>query len=385
MYKDESGEPKGDGLVTFGSEAGAKAALDPQREWALFGEVLNVSPATFHEKPTVKQGDWGRIVIICHMATQEQIACAPDPKGFIAQLEEEIWLECGKHGRIERVQCFPADPACATAVRFEVSAAASACAKAMNGRYFDGRRLDADLYDGHRKRALPDSVDIERAFRLGKQIEALQQVERERQEESAAASAAEAEAEAQKAAEGAAAAAVVAGEAAARAAAEAAARVALPTKTYVKLRGLVAKPELNGSVGVVETRDDSSGRYTVRLRDGTVLALKLINLLHMAEVKLVDLEEQLASHEGSSATVFERDDEAEMYGVEVPGGDSIAVGFANVLLAEGAHGVVGGLQGAAQYNGCVAKVLEYDQTSGRYLALVDGGKQLRLRRRNLRL
>jgi len=43
------------------------------------------------------------------------------------------------------------------------------------------------------------------------------------------------------------------------------------------------------------------------------------------------------------------------------------------------------LQGAAQYNGLVARVLEYDSASGRYLALLDGGKQLRLRRQNLRL
>ena len=39
----------------------------------------------------------------------------------------------------------------------------------------------------------------------------------------------------------------------------------MSVRRYVKLRGLVAKPQLNGTVGVVESRDDTSGRYTVRL------------------------------------------------------------------------------------------------------------------------
>jgi hypothetical protein len=123
----------------------------------------------------------------------------------------------------------------------------------------------------------------------------------------------------------------------------------------------------------------------VRLRDGSALALKLANLLQMAEVRLVGLEGELAPHEGSLVTVFDREDEAEMYGVELTGGQSVAVSFSQVLLPNGAHGVVAGLQSASQYNGLAARVLEYDADSERYLALVDGGKQLRLRRQNLRL
>jgi HIV Tat-specific factor 1 len=385
LYKDESGEPKGDGLVTFGSEAAAKAAMEPGRDWEIFGEPLTVSPATFHERPSVSQADWSRMVVLCHMATQEQVAASADTRGFVSGLEEEVWLECGKHGRIERVQCFPADPACAIVVRFESSASAAACVEAMNGRFFDGRSVDADVYDGHRKRALPEGVDVERSFRLGRLVEERQAAARAREEETRAAAAAAAELKAAEVAAAAAAEAVAAGEAAAREAAAAAARVALPEKTYVKVRELVSRPESNGSVGVIEGRDEATGRYAVRLRDGSVLALKLANLLQMAEVRLVGMEGELAPHEGATATVFEREDEAEMYGVELPGGQSVAVGFSNVLLPEGAHGVVAGLQSAAQYNGLAARVLEYDAASGRYLALVDGGKQLRLRRQNLRL
>ena len=364
------------------------------------------------------------------MFTQEQLSTSTDAKEMIRGIEEEAWLECARHGRIERVQCFAADAACPVVLRFEASSAAAACVDSMSGRYYDERRLEASLYDGHRKRVMPDDVDIERSVRLG----AVVAERRAEQEREAAAVAAAAEAEKERVAAEAAAEALAAGEAAAAEAAAAAARVRLPRHTYVKLVGLVSKPEKNGAVGVVEGVDEGSGRYTVKLREGGALALKLANLLQMAEVRLVGnlgpsrgisdhlgesrgvsgdlggsrdgrpvekkhrsnpgfffqvrlvgLAASMAEHEGATGTIFERNAEAEMYGVELASGQSLPVGYANVRLADGAHGIVDGLQGAAQYNGLVARVLEFEESSGRYLALLDGGKQLRLRPQNLRL
>ena len=92
----------------------------------------------------------------------------------------------------------------------------------------------------------------------------------------------------------------------------------------------------------------------------------------------------MAEHEGATGTIFERNAEAEMYGVELASGQSLPVGYANVRLADGAHGIVDGLQGAAQYNGTLARVLSHDDAAGRYVASLGGGKQLRLKRGNLR-
>ena len=217
------------------------------------------------------------------MVTQEQLSTSTDAKEMIRGIEEEAWLECARHGRIERVQCFAADAACPVVLRFEASSAAAACVDSMSGRYYDERQLEASLYDGHRKRVMPDDVDIERSVRLG----AVVAERRAEQEREAAAVAAAAEAEKERVAAEAAAEALAAGEAAAAEAAAAAARVRLPRHTYVKLVGLVSKPEKNGAVGVVEGVDEGSGRYTVKLREGGALALKLANLLQMAEVRLV--------------------------------------------------------------------------------------------------
>ena len=50
LYKDESGEQKGDGVVTFANEDGVTAAVG--RDWDLFGETLKVERASFQAKPT---------------------------------------------------------------------------------------------------------------------------------------------------------------------------------------------------------------------------------------------------------------------------------------------------------------------------------------------
>eukprot|EP00965_Chrysotila_dentata_P060955 2019545-Pleurochrysis_carterae.AAC.6 len=70
LYKDSSGNQKGDGLVTFGSEAAVRAALE-RDDWQLFGEMLTVQPATFTEKPTVAREEWARIVVLCGLFSQQ--------------------------------------------------------------------------------------------------------------------------------------------------------------------------------------------------------------------------------------------------------------------------------------------------------------------------
>jgi HIV Tat-specific factor 1 len=163
LYKDSTGEPKGDGIVQFSSEEGVTAALE--REWILFGDVLTVTKASFTAKNSAVNADWPRIVVLCHMFRQEEIATAEDARAFIecaparpttratpaacgatprtphrrrsplraaarSKLEEVIWLECARFGTVERVQAFAADPACPVVVRFEGAEAAETCVKA---------------------------------------------------------------------------------------------------------------------------------------------------------------------------------------------------------------------------------------------------------------
>ena len=42
----------------------------------------------------------------------------------------------------------------------------------------------------------------------------------------------------------------------------------------VKIHGLQAKPELNGRVGLAASYNDTTGRYNVKLPDGSAIALQ---------------------------------------------------------------------------------------------------------------
>ena len=162
------------------------------------------------------------------------------------------------------------------------------------------------------------------------------------------------------------------------------ARLRLPDDTYVKIRGLVGAAQHNGSVGVIKGVDGATGRYQVSLSDGKQLALRPTNLLQMLSVTLAGLDGDDAAHNGAAATIFDYDDEANMYGVELGSGDALAVAAASVVLPDRAVAWVHGLQSAPELNGGLAQVLEHDAAAGRYVVRVDGGKQMRLRRQALK-
>ena len=367
LYKDESGEQKGDGVVTFANEDGVNAAVG--RDWDLFGETLKVERASFQAKPTgVPKEDWSRVVVLLHMFSTEELATLGEPVDiFLSRLQDEIWLECLKFGKVERVECFAADPQCASSIRFESAEAASACIAAMEGRWFNERQLSASLFDGHRKRAPPPEDDTERMERLKRPVEPPQMpppgvpdadgfVPSSSSTEPLEQSTAPLE------------------------------QPCLPSGGYVKLRGLKSAPERNGAVGVIQGAPaEDSGRYTVQLRDGTQLALKRSNLLQMLAVTVMEADGDNASHNGKKGTIFEHDETAGMYGVELENEEAIPLAVGQVKFADGAIGTVDGLQSesARQYNGSLAKVLSYDAAAGRYVCLLDAGKQLRLKRANL--
>ena len=385
LYKDESGEQKGDGVVTFANEDGVNAAVG--RDWDLFGETLKVERASFQAKPTgVPKEDWSRVVVLLHMFSTEELATLGEPVDiFLSRLQDEIWLECLKFGKVERVECFAADPQCASSIRFESAEAASACIAAMEGRWFNERQLSASLFDGHRKRAPPPEDDTERMERLKRPVEPPQMPppgvpDADGFMPSSSSTEPLEQAELKRATQ------AGASQIDAGSTSFADDVIVLPSGGYVKLRGLKSAPERNGSVGVIQGAPaEDSGRYTVQLRDGTQLALKRSNLLQMLAVTVMEADGDNASHNGKKGTIFEHDETAGMYGVELENEEAIPLAVGQVKFADGAIGTVDGLQSesARQYNGSLAKVLSYDAAAGRFVCLIDAGKELRLKRANL--
>lgn len=171
----------------------------------------------------------------------------------------------------------------------------------------------------------------------------------------------------------------------------------IPAGTSVHLFGLKARPEVNGARGVIRSFDASKGRYAVEL-DSETLALKRDNLVVACKVELVasppdgsDAALPDACTGCSEGAIVGYDPDAHAYLIKPTlssgerGGEA-PVPAACVRIADGSVAVVCGLSGAPEHNGKQVHVLGVHAESGRYeVALPEPGKQLRLKRANLRL
>ena len=124
----------------------ARAFLD-QLEESVWLECLR-----FGEVPSPPLGSLG----CSHVRLMPQpSACLMFPS--VSRLQAPCWCDCVLAqrivGQVERVQAFAADPECAMSVRFAQAGSAAACISVMNGRWYNERKLGAELYDGNRKRA----------------------------------------------------------------------------------------------------------------------------------------------------------------------------------------------------------------------------------------
>ncbi|CAI5731555.1 unnamed protein product [Peronospora destructor] len=172
FYKDERGGLKGDAVVTFSSRATMKKAIDRLNHFEVKpGVIIIAIEATFSSKQ-VKNAKKSKEVDGGGQATTDYEASAPlnissadekPPLGspsdsvilknvwgsldssdaaFLTELEEDIRVECARHGVVERVQVVGHGSAI---VRFAELNAAIACQKVMNGRWFAGRQIEAQF------------------------------------------------------------------------------------------------------------------------------------------------------------------------------------------------------------------------------------------------
>ncbi|KAF7728182.1 hypothetical protein EC973_006576 [Apophysomyces ossiformis] len=183
IYHDEEGRVKGDALVTYFKEESVPLAISllDDGEFRL-GEPstkINVQQAVFKDKepstdkkkntPANKNKvkkklhqlqrklDWvedeagkksekfSKIVILKNMYTQEELD--EDPT-LMLELKEDVREECEKLGEVTNVILYDKSPGGVISVRFMEKESADACVLLMNERFFAGRQISAEIYDG---------------------------------------------------------------------------------------------------------------------------------------------------------------------------------------------------------------------------------------------
>ncbi|KAJ3337413.1 hypothetical protein HDU93_001113 [Gonapodya sp. JEL0774] len=103
----------------------------------------------WYEDETGKRSEKSlRIVILKGMFTQKELESDPT---LLLDLKEDVRGECEKCGEVTNVVLFDKSDDGVMSVKFKEQTAADACVQLMNGRFFAGRRILAELYDGKTK------------------------------------------------------------------------------------------------------------------------------------------------------------------------------------------------------------------------------------------
>ncbi|KAI9506716.1 hypothetical protein BX070DRAFT_186334 [Coemansia spiralis] len=87
-----------------------------------------------------------RTVILKYMFTINELE---NDVTLLLDLAEDVRTECEKLGVVTSVKIYDRSEEGVIAVKFKDEAAAKACVKTMNGRFFAGRQIEAAIYDGH--------------------------------------------------------------------------------------------------------------------------------------------------------------------------------------------------------------------------------------------
>nr|XP_061801285.1 HIV Tat-specific factor 1-like [Nerophis lumbriciformis] len=177
LYKDKDGNLKGDGLCCYLKRESVELAVRLLDESEVRGYKVHVEAARFELKGQYdaskkkkknkeyrkkmqqqqKQLDWRpekqgdarkrheKVVIIRNMFHPSDFE--EDPL-VLNEYRDDLRSECDKFGEVKKVILFDRHPDGVASVAFKEQPAADACIASFHGRWFGGRQLSAELWDG---------------------------------------------------------------------------------------------------------------------------------------------------------------------------------------------------------------------------------------------
>lgn len=161
---------------------------------------------------------------------------------------------------------------------------------------------------------------------------------------------------------------------------------ALPRGSAVVVRGLAKSPEHNGKAGKVVGWDTMKARYEVELDGNATLSLRPGNVTQQCSVEIIALENQ-AELNGRIADVIGYDESSGRYTVRLKrrlpnGKEVLSIQPSNVILGLGTRVVVQGLSNA-QFNGQMAQISSFDRAALRYTVECQNGKPISIKMDNV--
>ncbi|CAF4150543.1 unnamed protein product [Rotaria sp. Silwood2] len=180
LYRDEQGNPKGDGRCRYVRPESVKLCIDMLDETELRSSKIHVERAKFEvkgtfnpdlkrkrkkldkkkkqlevdkllnwdERPEVIRHKYERIVVIKNMFDLQQFK--NDPL-FIDRLRNNIRESCSEYGEVKKINIYDGNPAGVATVGFTDIDQADVCCQYMNGRIWHGRVIQCQTWDGSTK------------------------------------------------------------------------------------------------------------------------------------------------------------------------------------------------------------------------------------------
>ncbi|XP_040298023.1 HIV Tat-specific factor 1 [Bufo bufo] len=177
LYKDKEGNLKGDGLCCYLKKESVPLALKLLDDYEIRGYRLHVENARFQlkgeydatkkkkkckdykkklnlqqkqldwrpERKTEKKKRFERVIIIRNMFHPTDFE--EDPL-VLTEIREDLRSECEKFGQVKKVIIFDRHPDGVASVSFKEAEESDACILALNGRWFGGRQLVVQVWDG---------------------------------------------------------------------------------------------------------------------------------------------------------------------------------------------------------------------------------------------
>ncbi|XP_054450835.1 HIV Tat-specific factor 1-like [Pteronotus mesoamericanus] len=178
LYKDDQGNLKGDGLCCYLKRESVDLALKLLDEGEIRGYKLHVEVAKFQlkgeydaSKKKKKSKDYKKKLLL----QQKQLDWRPErrdgpsrkrheqvviiknmfhPMDFendplvLNEIREDLQVECSKFGQIRKLLLFDRHPDGVASVSFRNPEEADYCIQTLNGRWFGGRQITAQAWDG---------------------------------------------------------------------------------------------------------------------------------------------------------------------------------------------------------------------------------------------
>jgi len=146
---------------TIDKKKATKRIVKMQRKLQEWDDEDGFGPTVTADDSVQSMHRSSRVVVLKHMFTLKQLEEEPS---LLIELKEDVRDECATLGEVTNVVLYDEEQDGVMTVKFRDPISAQACVVKMNGRFFDGRRVEALLYSGKvrfKRSGMGDDIDEE--------------------------------------------------------------------------------------------------------------------------------------------------------------------------------------------------------------------------------